>query len=99
MVVLDIAIVNIALPSIGRVLPAGAETGSYLRGHARAGSPPLEGARRALRRLLHGRARHRDREHRAAVDRAGARVLAREPPVGDHLVLAHVRGLPAARRA
>ena len=60
---------------------------------------PLEGTRPAVRRLLHGGARRRDRERRPAVDRHGPPLLAGQPAVGHHGVLADLRRLPAARRA
>ena len=65
----------------------------------------LAGAGALVRRLallcappVHGRARRRDRERRAAVDPDRPRVLAGEPAVGAERLRARVRRLPPARR-
>ena len=55
-------------------------------------------ARSSLHRPVHGRARHRDRERRAAVDPGRSGLLAGEPPVGDQRLRAALRRLPPARR-
>ena len=52
-----------------------------------------------LRRAVHGRARHRDRERRPSVHPDRPRVLAGEPPVGRERLRALLRRLPPARRA
>ena len=57
------------------------------------------GARPPQRRAVHGRARHRNRQRRPALDQGRPRVLAGEPAVGDQRLRARVRRLPPARRA
>ena len=60
--------------------------------------PQVAGPRAPLRRPVHGRPRHRDRERRAAVHPDRPRLLAGEPPVGDQRLRPRLRRLPAARR-
>ncbi len=48
---------------------------------------------------VHGRPRRVDREHRAALDRRGPRLLAGEPLLDRQRIHPHLRRLPAARRA
>ena len=52
----------------------------------------------ALRRSVHGRPRHRDRECGAALDPGGSRVLAGRSPVGHQRLRSRVRRVPAPRR-
>ena len=60
---------------------------------------PLARPRPRLPRAVHGRARRDDHERRAAVDPAGPRLQPGQPAVGDQLVHAGVRRVPAARRS
>ena len=51
----------------------------------------------SLRRPVHGRARHRDRERRTSLDSDRSRLLPAEPPVGPQRLRARLRRVPAAR--
>ena len=59
----------------------------------------LVGARTPRGRAIRGRPRRVDRQRRAALDRHRARLLPGRPVVGRQRLHAHVRRLPAARRA
>ena len=58
----------------------------------------MAGPRAPVRRPVHGRPRHRDRERRSALDPERPRVLPGEPPVGDQRLRPGLRRVPAARR-
>ena len=59
----------------------------------------MAGARSAGRHAVRRRARRGDRQRRAPVHRHRARLLPTGPPVGGQRLRAHLRRLPAARRA
>ena len=67
--------------------------------HDRRLPQPLARALRSLRRHPDDRARHDDRERRAAVDQGRPRVLRDVARMGRQRLPAHLRRLPPARRA